>query len=434
MRKNKLLVFCLDALCSSDLKIMKELPNFKLLFENGSYVEHVESVYPSLTYPAHVSILTGTNIEKHGIYHNEILKAGKLQVPVFNDRQLIKGKLFTDYAKEHGYQTCSLSWPVTGHADIDLNMPMIVPINYHGNDPLTFMKGFATDELIENYYWKYSRYLKGNDRSLDLYTMALAPDIIRDYHQPDVMLVKMCDLDTVRHNFGVYGNHVDAQLLKHDNEFGVLVESIKRYGDFANTNFIVLGDHGQTNIDHILNINVILRQHGFITVNDTNEIVAYDAYCHSCSLSAWIELRDPNDTKIKKQVYELLNSLKNDPEIGIGHLYTKEEAQRLYHLTGPFDFIIEGAKPIAFGSTYLGDDIFSDCDIHDYKTAIASHGGLPFKDETTTMIACGPMIKQGIRIERKQLVDIAPTMARILGFAMNDIDGQAIDELFKIGW
>ena len=56
---------------------------------------------------------------------------------------------------------------------------------------------------------------------------------------------------------------------------------------------------------------------------------------------------------------------------------------------------------------------------------------LPFKDETTTFIACGPAIKQGVVVERRSMVDEAPTMAKMLGFEMPDIDGVTIEEILK---
>ena len=34
----------LDALASCDIDQMKQLPNFKWMFEGGSYVEHIEPI------------------------------------------------------------------------------------------------------------------------------------------------------------------------------------------------------------------------------------------------------------------------------------------------------------------------------------------------------------------------------------------------------
>ena len=83
---SKLLVFCLDALCTLDLEYMKTLPNFKMMFEKGSMVKHVETVYPSFTYPCHVSILTGVTCGKHGVPHNEILDLENPNAPWYSLR------------------------------------------------------------------------------------------------------------------------------------------------------------------------------------------------------------------------------------------------------------------------------------------------------------------------------------------------------------
>ncbi|NBD22970.1 alkaline phosphatase family protein [Paenibacillus glycinis] len=431
MKKTKLLVFCLDALCAMDMEYMKTMPNFKLLFEQGSWVNHMHSIYPSVTYPCHCSIITGNYVEKHGIPHNEIVKAGEQHAPWYNMRKDVQSKTMLDYAKENGYTTCSITWPVSGGADYDLNMPMIVPIGYRGPNPLQFFESTATPELLDRYYDKYSHHLIGQNRSLDQYTMSLALDIIKDYNQPDVMLVKMCDLDSVRHQYGVMNERVMEQLRKHDAEFGSLLEQIRQYGDLEHTNVVVLGDHGQTDIDHVLNFNILLKQAGFLTVDRDNQLVDYDAYCHSVGMSAWISLKDPSDASMKQRVHDFLLSVKEDPQYGLGHVFTKEEVRAQYKLTGPFEFVIEGSAAISFGNLLAGEDVFSETSVGDYKTAKASHGGLPYKEQHTAFIACGPSVKQGAVVEQASLVDMAPTMAAMLNFKMQDVDGSVMDEMLK---
>ena len=71
MRK-KLIVLSIDSLFDEDMELLKTLPNFKKILEQGSYVKGgMRSVYPSFTYPAHASIITGTWPMYHGIFHNE---------------------------------------------------------------------------------------------------------------------------------------------------------------------------------------------------------------------------------------------------------------------------------------------------------------------------------------------------------------------------
>lgn len=429
---SKLLVFCLDALCTCDIEYMRTLPHFKQIIENGSYVKHVEPVYPSLTYPCHCSILTGRTVKGHGIPHNEIVDIEDETPPWYSFRSQIKCRTLMDVAHDYGKKTCSLSWPVSGGADIDLNMPMIVPVSYSGDNPYQYLENQATQELLDKYYWKYKHHLMGEDRSLDLYTMSLAIDILQDYGQPDVMLVKMCDLDTVKHVNGVMNDHVRHQLRKHDTELGRIMEALERFGDLEDTNIVILGDHGQQDVDRILNFNLLLKEKGYIRTDENGKLIDWDVYCHSAALSAWIELKDKNNEELRKEVYEFLLECKNTPEYNIGYVFTKEEAEEQYGLAFEhIDFVIEGKEPMSFGSTLSGRDLFKEYLKPGWHSNHASHGHLPSSDETTTFIAYGKNVKKGVVIERGSMVNEASTMACMLGMEMNDTEGSPWYEMIK---
>lgn len=428
----KLLVFCLDALCTIDLEYMKTLPNFKLAFEKGSMVKHVEPVYPTLTYPCHCSILTGKTVKNHGIIHNEIVDVENPRAPWYSLRSQIKGETLMDIAKFNGYTTCSLTWPVSGGADIDYNMPMIVPIDYQGDDPYQFYVNYSTQELLDRYYWKYEHYLKGEDKNLDEFTMHLALDIIEDYHQPDVMLVKMCDLDTVKHCEGINNDEVKKQLRKHDRQFGQILEAVKRFGDYENTNFVILGDHGQQNIKRHINFNLLLKENGFIQTDENNHLIDWQAYCHSASMSGWIQLKDPKDENLRQKVHDFLMKIKKDPQYNIGYVFTKEEADEKFGLASEkIDFVIEGDEPMTFDSTLSGKDLFEEYLKPGWHHSLASHGYLPFRDETTAFLAFGKNVKEGVVIERGSMLNEAATMAAMLGLKMEDTEGIQWQELIK---
>ena len=73
----KLVVISIDALVSEDLKYLSTLPAFGNFMETGARVEHIRTIYPSSTYPAHTSMVTGAYPGKHGIINNEELQIGK---------------------------------------------------------------------------------------------------------------------------------------------------------------------------------------------------------------------------------------------------------------------------------------------------------------------------------------------------------------------
>jgi len=428
----KLLVFCIDALCASDVDFMKTLPNFGWMLSRGALVEKIDPVFPALTYCCHTSILTGTYVGKHKIVHNEKLtRGGKTNVPWNTLKKDVVGKTLLDVAHDHGLTTCSLSWPVSGGADYDMNMPMIVPYSYHGYKPEKWLKGTATDNLLDRYFHKHGRYIKGPDRSLDLFTMALALDILEDYPQPDVMLVKMCDLDSVRHTYGVYHKKTKDQLRKHDEELGAIIQCLRRKGMLEDTNLVVLGDHGQTDIQDVFLLNVLFKNYGLIQTDEENNLLSFDAFCHSTGLAALIEVGNPNDPALIEKVGNILENLRKDPKVQLNLVMNVHESEKEYGLSGPFDFVIESALPIAFGESLQGTSLWESKQPGDHKIGVATHGGSPKREEVTTFFACGPSVTNTVVKGHRSMVDEAPTMAEMLGLSMKDVDGVSIKEVLR---
>lgn len=427
----KLLVFCIDALCAADLNFLRTLPHFGQILRQGAVVEAVEPIFPALTYSCHTSILTGTYAGRHGIVHNERLeRGGQRGAPWHSLKSDVKGKTLLDEARERGLTTCSLSWPVSGGANYDFNMPMIVPYSYQGYKPEEWLQGTATENLMERYFYKHGRYLKGPNRSLDLFTMALALDLLEDYPQPDVMLVKMCDLDGVRHSFGVYHEKTKEQLRTHDEELGAIMEALRRKGTLDNTNLVILGDHGQTDLEDVLFMNNLLKTHGFLKTDGKGHVLSFDAFCHSARLAAFIEVRDPNDQKLLGRVGDFLESLTEDPQIQLNYVLDAKEAERDYGLSGPFDFVIESKRPIAFDEETKGEALWGS-EIPGYNMVAATHGGSPKRQEVTLFFGCGPSIRPVKVQEPRSMVDLAPTLAGLLGFTMKDVDGEPIKEILR---
>ena len=100
MTKSKLFVFMLDALCSSDIEEMKKMSNFAWIFDKGSYVKHIEPVYPSYTYPCHCSIITGNYVKGFGIPHNAKVEVENANPSWYNQRSDIKCPTIFNYAQD----------------------------------------------------------------------------------------------------------------------------------------------------------------------------------------------------------------------------------------------------------------------------------------------------------------------------------------------
>jgi predicted AlkP superfamily pyrophosphatase or phosphodiesterase len=235
-------------------------------------------------------------------------------------------------------------------------------------------------------------------------------------------------LDSVRHTDGVYHENTKLQLLKHDEELGILLESIRRYGDYENTNFVIMGDHGQTDIEAVLQFNELLKEKGFIRTDGKGNVVDCDCYAHSAALTTFIEIVNPDK---EQEIYHFLCSLKDDPEIQLLYVLNKEEMKREYHVDGPFDYVIESKRNISFGDRLDVGEIWSKRIPGEHKVGAATHGSRPERDENTMFIACGPSVKKGVYIETANMVDEAVTMAKMIGFDMENTDGRLLKEMLK---
>ena len=69
-KPNPMIVLSWDAVGSEDISYLKELPHFSSLLKRGAFCDQVKSVFPSLTYPAHATIITGKIPAHHGIVNN----------------------------------------------------------------------------------------------------------------------------------------------------------------------------------------------------------------------------------------------------------------------------------------------------------------------------------------------------------------------------
>ena len=59
-----------------------------------------------------------------------------------------------------------------------------------------------------------------------------------------------------------------------------------------------------------------------------------------------------------------------------------------------------------------------------------NHGHDPAPDYMhATFVAAGTGIKPGVRLDQINNVDVAPTIARLMGLALTDVDGRVLDEI-----
>ena len=435
----KLIVLSMDAMVSEDIAYLKTKPNFSRLFEKCAQVEKMCTIYPSITYPAHVSMMTGCRPGKHGIFNNTHFMSEKNYPDWYLYHSDIKVENVFAAAKRAGKTTAAVYWPITGNdpnIDYEIN-----EFFFYNNEPVeeTFASFGANEETLavirENMH-RLPTVRTREDRmylrnTFDDFIMGCMCGLIRKY-QPDLLMVHNCWMDSTRHRYGVFNDFTREGLDLTDEWLGQVIEALEDAGIYDETNFVLISDHGQRDFVRRLKMNVLLRRGGFFDVDENGKVSDWRAFAQSNGMSFSVHLKDKNDEALKKEVYDYLKKLADEGVWGFGKIRTAEEAEAEYGLSGPFSFIVETDGYTTFADGWE-EPIVNPIDFSDYRLGNATHGYEPETGAQPVFVARGPAFKAGYYRERGRVIDEAPTYAYILGDSMPEAEGTVMMDVLAEG-
>ncbi|KQL51229.1 phosphodiesterase [Heyndrickxia shackletonii] len=425
-----LIVISFDCLSSLDFPTLVELPHFQELLNHKAYCKNVKTIYPSVTYPCHATIVTGKLPNRHGVINNTLLQPGNPSPDWYWYRRYVKGTTLYDEAKKANLTTAALLWPVTAKANIDYNMPEIFANRPWQNQvTVSLLSGSPLYQLDMNR--RFGNIRKGlSQPELDDFVLESTVQTIQS-KKPNLLLVHFTDLDTQRHLYGFSSVQAHEALRRHDERLGRIIGALKQSGIYNNSTVIVLGDHSALDESKAIKLNVLLRKTGLIKVNKRGKVVDWKAYCKSCDGSAYLYVKNDNDHETKSILKKLLDELTKDDRNGIEKLLTNEELCPKGADPNAY-LMVEAHQGYYFTEGLNGEliDTITAKDVKSKKYTVASHGYSPDKKNyTTVLIASGKGIRSNAIIPSMHLVDEGPTFARLLGLDLGDTDGRIIREM-----
>ncbi len=397
-------------------------PNLHELVKSGMYSDGINSVYPSLTYPAHTTIVTGALPAKHGIYSNERFGPGEVPARWYWEASLIKTPTLWDAIHKAGLTCAAISWPVTSGAPIDHNVPEIWSLDKKIDKvtPIreaTTPKGFF--EEIEQYA---TGRLTDNDvdnafLSMDENTGRIASYTIKKY-KPNLIAIHFVCADHFQHTEGRNGPMVKKAVAAIDREIEKITEALTVAGIKDSTAIIVTGDHGFCDIHTSLAPNVWLAQNGLIRkINGKPE---WTAWFHTSGPFALLHLKHREDVSVGKQVRQILNDL-------------PESQRKMFRIIGRSELDKMGADPDAVLALdpLPGITMNNAFDGPEIKTVHGgAHGYFPdFKQIQTGFIAYGTAFNKGELPNPMGIEDVSPIIATLLHLDFKSPDGKLPDGL-----
>lgn len=420
-----LIVISYDAFSEENWEMAMELPNLSKLVKNGAHSTKLKSVCPTLTYTVHSTMITGVYPDKHGIIHNNPFQ------PFINEgeqkwfwyRKDIKVPTIYDAVKNRKMSTAGILWPVTGKAAIKYNMPELAAIN-NENQALKVLSNGNPLYCIDMEL-RYGRYRKGIEQpNLDDFTTLCAMDTIKR-KKPNLLLMHLIDLDDAKHKFGTDSDEVKNVIVRMDKRLGNIMRAVEEAGIQDSTVILIVGDHGQFNVKYKVRLNNILKENGLIF--EENGETKWRAYFQSTGGAAYLHINEGDEEAEKTTVQAIRNAI-NDRQYGIERLIERNELD-FYHVNKSVKYMVDARVGYSFEDKLREPTIL---DLEQKNIKYATHGYFPDKENYKCIfIVSGANVKKDYSLGDIEMVDIAPTMGKILGIDFNNCDGKALDQIFQ---
>ncbi len=388
----------------------------------------MKSVMPTVTWPNHTTLVTGDFPARHGVLGNDYLdrSTGKMVQlitdPVYDERQIVKVPTLYDLAHDKGLKTAAITWPASRSAPaLDWTTP-----DMDKDGPY---QKYSTPALLDEaraagiHFEKLDQWIKSNDGEdrdemyLQLFNLVL------EKHRPNLALLHLINVDHEEHQHGPQTAESYAAVAAADRRVGKVWEELKK--DFpGKATLIVVSDHGFLPYRQYIMPNVALRKAGLMEVKGL-KIVNAKVQAMSQGGSSFIYVLDSaHRDELVSQAAAIFKEME-----GIGQVITSSDFAKI-GMGDPAvdprlpDILISARSGYTFGNNAAGEIAVTapSKDLH------GTHGmdaNLP--ELHATFVAWGVGIRAGAKLGEIDNVDVAPTLAKLLGIQMKDVDGKPLE-------
>jgi predicted AlkP superfamily pyrophosphatase or phosphodiesterase len=422
----------IDGLAASYLDDPRaKLPTLRKLAAEGAVAKGMRTSFPSVTWPSHTSLITGVEPGRHGVIGNAVWnrKLGRgltyIGDPELTKDEAVRVPTLYDAAHAAGLSCGSVIWPCTNAAkSLRWMIPDAGKAELHARyttpgfiDELA-AAGINAKKLGE---WGWSKE-HSTERDV-LYTRV--GTYLLEKHAVNLLLVHLITPDGVEHAYGPHTPEAYAAVAESDARVAEIWAALQKPPLTGNSTLFVVSDHGFAPYAKFIRPNVLLKDLGLITAGDDGKVTDRRAWCVPEGGSAFIYvLDDAKRAEILAQIKPKLAALEGvsavlEPaqfaKLGLPSPDANPEAPHLVLLTGP---------------GYSFADVLTPPAVADAGGQKGSHGHDPTPDYMhATFIAAGAGIKPGVKLDLVHNVDVAPTIVRLLGLTMTDVDGRVLEEI-----
>jgi predicted AlkP superfamily pyrophosphatase or phosphodiesterase len=399
------------------------LTNLRRIAAEGVVARGMKVSNPAVTWPNHTTLVTGVSPAKHFLLYNGLMvpnkKGGLTRESERSKSELIAVPTVYDFLHAKGFSTAAVNWPATQKAaTLDFVLPDL-------HTPLPF----TTPQLIKEL--TAEKIL--NESSVEAFLNVATPkreEIWRDIacyllrtHKPNLMLLHFLIADGMQHRFGPQSPEAYEALGLIDQHIGKLFDTLEKSGLRESTTVLIGADHGFARFDKQVVATAVLHKAGLLETADGKTRI--QIIPEGGTAMVYFRSKKTKDED-RKKVVELFKNHEGVDEIiepkdfvKLGYPSPKKNPQMA-------DLVLSAKDGYSFSSLEMVNQEV----VPARAGGAGSHGYLSTNPKMNAMfIAMGRGIAKGKQIGVIENIDVAPTIAYLLGEKLPNVDGKVLKQI-----
>ena len=389
------------------------VPTLRRLALEGASARIMTTVNPTVTWPNHTAMVTGVNASRHGLLVNGTIVQTGAWPPVKIDPWIPKAQMVHvptvyDVAHESGLTTAQVDWVAIKSAPtITWEFPEVPGVTGLLERDLISRKIIDSADV--------EQFTKPNIVWRDQMWTAAAIDIIRQ-HKPNLLLFHLLTLDSTHHAYGPGSLAASDAMAFLDSRVSELLTAIRAAGLQDRATVLVVSDHGFGKVTKQIHASAAISQ---AHLADTVFVLPEGGYA-----LVYANKRSSGNIDAARKLFSGAEGIaqvagpQDYPALGL------PSPERDTQMS---DLVLFASPGYSFSAGNTGPTITNTA------APTGAHGYLNTNHEMDAIfIAWGYGIRPGVRVDQVRNVDIAPTLAELLGIKMPaDIEGKAIRAILK---
>jgi len=364
----------------------QDLPALSRMQREGARAERLVPPFPSSTFPSHVTLATGTYADRHGIVANRFFDPARssgedpAEFDYSNDASWIDAEPLWAAAERQGVRSAVFFW-VGSETD------------WRGRGATYRMTPFKSRVSERT---KVAQLLEWLD--------------LPDAERPRLLMSYWHGADHAGHSNGPDSSAVEKALRKQDGELQRLLHGLDQRGAWQTTTLLIVSDHGMVAVSEAIDARSVVREAGVAA-----------RVVHASGV-ARVYLRDPEDRAAARRAALALSALEG---IDAWTLDELPSHLRYAHPTRVGQVVAVATPPRVFRAGGLkaraSRALRGSTGAHGYDPSVVP-------EMSGILLALGRRVGKGVQLPTARAIDLAPTVARLLGIdPPQHSEGRALD-------